>query len=388
MSEKRYRVGVVGAGMVGERLVQVLERRRFPMEELRIMATSSRRQQMAGVEREVVETTEDAFDGLDIALFAGTEGETGASQLYGWKAVEKGVFVVDNGNDFRMDPRVPLVVPEVNPEAMRRHQGFISNPNCSTIQMVVMLAPLHRAAGLRRVVVSTYQAVSGTGRAGVRALEGQREAAAKGQPLENGPYPAAIYNNCIPQVGSLKGKYAGYYSEEVKMIEETRKILEEPELPVTATCVRVPVANSHSECVNAEFERPISAEDARRILSESEGILVVDAPEESHYPLAATADGEDAVYVGRIRKDPSRANALDLWCVADNPQRGGPQRRADRREGRRDGTGLDPGRQAACSARQTGRHETCRPRCRSRDRREIAANARCFRRGTCPHHRS
>ncbi len=322
MSEKRYRVGVVGAGMVGERLVQVLERRSFPMEELRIMATSSRRQQMAGVEREVVETTEAAFDGLDIALFAGTEGESGASQLYGWKAVEKGVFVVDNGADFRMDPRVPLVVPEVNPEALRRHQGFISNPNCSTIQMVAMLAPLHRAAGLKRVVVSTYQAVSGTGRAGVRALEGQREAAAKGQPLENGPYPAAIYNNCIPQVGSLKGKYAGYYSEEAKMIEETRKILEEPDLPVTATCVRVPVANSHSESVNAEFERPISAEDARRILSESEGILVVDAPEESLYPLAATADGEDAVYVGRIRKDPSRANALDLWCVSDNLLKG------------------------------------------------------------------
>jgi aspartate-semialdehyde dehydrogenase len=322
MSKGSYRVGVVGAGMVGERLVQVLERREFPMEELRILATSSRRQVMAGKERQVVETCEEAFDGLDIALFAGTEGESGASQLYGWKAVEKGVFVVDNGSDFRMDPRVPLVVPEVNPQALRRHKGFISNPNCSTIQMVVALAPLHRAAGLKRVVVSTYQAVSGTGRAGVRALSSQREAAAKGQPFDRGPYPAVIYNNCIPQVGSMKGKYSGYFTEEVKMIEETRKILDLPDLPVSATCVRVPVENSHSESVNAEFERPISAEEARRILSAAEGIVVVDAPAESRYPLAADADGKDAVYVGRIRQDPSCANALDFWCVADNLLKG------------------------------------------------------------------
>jgi aspartate-semialdehyde dehydrogenase len=322
MSERSYRVGVVGAGMVGERLVQVLERRSFPVEELRILATSARRQLMAGAEREVLETCEAAFDGLDIALFAGTEGESGASQLFGWKAVEKGVFVVDNGSDFRMDPRVPLVVPEVNPHALRGHQGFVSNPNCSTIQMVVALAPLHRAAGLRRVVVSTYQAVSGTGRAGVRALAGQRAAAAKGDALDRGPYPAPIYNNCIPQVGSLKGKYEGYYSEEAKMIEETRKILELPELPLSATCVRVPVENGHSESINAEFERPISVEEARRILSESAGVLVVDAPEESLYPLAATADGEDAVFVGRIRRDPSRPNALDLWCVSDNLLKG------------------------------------------------------------------
>jgi len=322
MSDRRYRVGVVGAGMVGERLVEVLERRDFPLAELRIMATSARRQEMAGRERDVIETCEEAFDGLDIALFAGTEGESGASQRFGWKAVEKGVFVVDNGADFRMDERVPLVVPEVNPQALRRHQGFIANPNCSTIQMVVALAPLHRAAGLKRVVVSTYQAVSGTGRAGVRALADQRRAAASGAEFDLGPYPAPIYDNCIPQVGSLKGPYEGYYSEEVKMIEETRKIFECPDLPVTATCVRVPVSNSHSESINAEFERPITPEEARRILSQSEGILVVDAPEESLYPLASAATGQDAVYVGRIRKDPSRPNALDLWCVADNLLKG------------------------------------------------------------------
>ena len=317
MTDGRYRVGVVGAGMVGERLVEVLERRSFPMDELRIMATSARRQTMAGREREVVLTSEAAFEGLDIALFAGTEGETGASQLYGWKAAEKGIFVVDNGSDYRMDPRVPLVVPEVNAEALRGHQGFIANPNCSTMQMVVALAPLHRAAGLKRVVVSTYQAVSGTGRAGVRALAGQRSGAA-----DLGPYPAPIYNNCVPQVGSLKGKYAGYYSEEVKMIEETRKILGCPDLPVTATCVRVPVENCHSEAINAEFERPITPEEARRILSRSEGVTVVDAPEKSLYPLALDAAGQDAVFVGRIRRDPSRPNTLDLWCVSDNLLKG------------------------------------------------------------------
>ena len=296
MAERRYRVGVVGAGMVGERLVEVT---------------------IAGRERDVIETCEAAFDGLDVALFAGTEGESGASQLFGWKAAEKGVFVVDNGSDYRMDPRVPLVVPEINPEALRGHQGFIANPNCSTMQMVVALAPLHRAAGLKRVVVSTYQAVSGTGRAGVRALAGQREG---GKDL--GPYPAPIYNNCIPQVGSMKGKYAGYYTEEVKMIEETRKILGCPDLPVSATCVRVPVENCHSESVNAEFERALSPEEARRILSQSEGVIVVDAPEKSLYPLALNADGEDAVFVGRIRKDPSRPNTLDMWIVSDNLLKG------------------------------------------------------------------
>lgn len=322
MSDGECRVGVVGAGMVGERLVEVLLQRRFPMAELRIMATSARRQEFAGRPYDVVAASEDAFDGLDVALFAGTEGESGASKLYGWKAVEKGAFVVDNGGDFRMDERVPLVVPEVNAHALRRHQGFVANPNCSTIQMVMALAPLHRAARLRRVVVSTYQSVSGTGRPGVRALREQRQAAAHGGQADLGPYPHVMYNNVIPQVGSLKGRYAGYYSEEVKMIEETRKILECPDLPVTATCVRVPVENCHSESINAEFERDISVEEARELLSRFEGLVVVDEPEQSRYPLAADATGQDAVYVGRVRKDPSRPNTLDLWCVADNVRKG------------------------------------------------------------------
>ena len=321
-NERTYRVGVVGAGMVGQRLVSVLERRKFPLEELRILATSAREQQIAGRKRSVVETCEEAFDGLDIALFAGTEGEKGASQRFGWKAVEKGVFVVDNGADFRMDPRVPLVVPEVNPEAMRNHQGFIANPNCSTIQMVVALAPLHRAAALKRVVVCTYQAVSGTGREGSRALEQQRAASASGGEMELGPYPWAIFNNCIPQVGGPHEDYPGYTSEEAKMIDETRKILDYPDLPITATCVRVPVTNSHSEAINAEFERDLPVDEARDLLSAADGVVVIDDLARSCYPLAADADGEDPVYVGRIRKDRSRSRTLDLWCVADNLLKG------------------------------------------------------------------
>jgi aspartate-semialdehyde dehydrogenase len=301
--------------------VSVLEERRFPMRELRVMATSARRQELGGREREVIHTSVEAFEGLDVALFAGTEGESGASQLYGWKAAEKGVFVVDNGNDFRMDPRVPLVVPEVNADAMRGHRRFVANPNCSTIQMVMVLAPLHRAAGLRRVVVSTYQAVSGTGRAGIRALQAQRQAGgATGADL--GPYPHAIYNNVIPQVGSLKEKFPGYYSEEVKMIEETRKILDCPGLPITATCARVPVDNCHSEAINAEFERDLSVEEARELLAACEGVVVVDDPAHSVYPLPCEASGRDPVYVGRIRMDSSRPRTLDLWCVSDNVRKG------------------------------------------------------------------
>ena len=319
---KRYKVGIVGAGLVGEELVRVLEQRRFPMGELRVLARSDRVQEIAGSDRQVVQASPEAFDGLDIALFAGTEGAAGASKLYGWGAVEKGVFVIDNGNDFRMDERVPLVVPEVNAEALRKHQGFVSNPNCSTIQMVVALAPLHLAARIRRVVVSSYQAVSGTGRGGVQALTQQRAAAASGGEFELGPYPHPIYNNCIPEIGGLKDDFPGYFSEEVKMILETRKILGCLDLAVTATCVRVPVANGHSESINVELERELSVEQARKLLAEAPGVEVVDDPAGHLYPLAAEASGKDAVYVGRIRKDPSRANALSLWCVSDNIRKG------------------------------------------------------------------
>ncbi len=321
MSKEAYRVGVVGAGMVGGRMVAVLEERGFPMAELRIMATSSRRQEIAGREREVVEVSEEGFDGLDIALFCGREGEAGASQLYGWGAVEKGVLVIDNGGDYRMDERVPLVVPEVNAEAMRGHQGFIANPNCSTIQMIMALAPLHRAAGLKRVVVSTYQSVSGTGQAGERALSEQRVAGGKGV-TDCGPYKYPIYNNVLPHISSLRDRFPGYYGEEIKMIEETRKIMGLKDLGVSATCVRVPVDNCHSEAINAEFERDITVEEARELLAAFDGVEVLDDPAEGVYPIPTLANDKDAVFVGRIRKDPSRANTLDLWCVSDNLRKG------------------------------------------------------------------
>ena len=322
MTDASIRVGVVGAGMVGERLVEVLEERRFPVAELRIMATSARRQEIAGRLREVIPASDEALEGLDVALFAGREGVEGASKLYGWTAAEKGVLVIDNGGDFRMDPRVPLVVPEVNAEAMREHRHFIANPNCSTIQMVMALAPLHRAAGLKRVVVSTYQAVSGTGRSGVRALQQQRQAALGGGQAGSDPYPHPIYDNVLPQISGLKGRFPGYYGEEIKMIEETRKILGCPDLAVTATCVRVPVANAHSESINAEFERALSADEARELLAAFPGVTVVDEPADSRYPLAREAAGRDDVFVGRIRNDPSRPGALELWCVSDNLRKG------------------------------------------------------------------
>lgn len=318
-----YKVGIVGVGMVGEALIRILEERDFPVSEFRIMATSRRKEMLAGKERQVVPASEDEFDDLDIALFAGTEGASGASQQFGWQAVEKGVFVVDNGKDYRMDDRVPLVVPEVNADAMEDHQGFIANPNCSTTQMVVALAALRQVAELKRIVVSTYQSVSGSGRGGVKALEAQREKPDQ-EPTEKelGPYEYPIYDNAIPHVGSLKDEPAGYYSEEVKMIRETRKILDMPDLPVTATCVRIPVSVSHGETMNVELSEDVSADEARAALSDFPGIEVIDDPAQAQYPLPRHAAERDPVYVGRIRKDPSQPRTIDMWCVADNLRKG------------------------------------------------------------------
>ena len=318
-----YKVGIVGVGMVGEALIRILEERDFPVSEFRIMATSRRKEMLAGRERQVVPASEDQFDDLDIALFAGTEGASGASQQYGWEAVEKGVFVVDNSKDYRMDDRVPLVVPEVNADALKNHQGFVANPNCSTTQMVAALAALRRKADLKRVVVSTYQSVSGSGRGGVKALDAQRRKPDQ-QPTEEelGPYEYPIYDNAIPHVGSLKDEPEGYYSEEVKMIQETRKILDMPDLPVSATCVRIPVAVSHGETMNVELTEEVSAEEARQALSDFPGIEVIDDPARAGYPTLRGAAERDPVYVGRIRKDPSQARTLDMWCVADNLRKG------------------------------------------------------------------
>lgn len=317
-----YNVAVVGAGAVGEEMLKVLRQRNFPINELRVMARSARKQTIDGREFDIIPTTEDAFDGIDFAFFAGTEGEKGASQLYGWEAVRRGAIVVDNGDDYRMDPRVPLVVPEVNPEALDKHQGLIANPNCSTIQMVVALAPLHKAKKMKRVVVSTYQSVSGTGSAAIRELEAQIKSDAACCDVEIKEYPYQIHCNVIPQISKLRDEFAGYYGEEIKMIKEPRKIFDIPDLAVSATCVRVPVMRAHSESVNVQFENPITAEEAREALSSAPGIEVIDDPANGKYPMPLFANGTDPVFVGRIRQDSCCPNTIDMWVVSDNIRKG------------------------------------------------------------------
>ncbi|MCE5315677.1 MAG: aspartate-semialdehyde dehydrogenase [Armatimonadota bacterium] len=318
----KFKVAVVGAGAVGEEMVKVLRQRDFPMSELTILARSNRKQMIDGIEYDVKETSADAFDGIDIAFFAGTEGARGASQVFGWMAVEKGAFVVDNGDDFRMDPRVPLVVPEVNGDAIANHQGFVANPNCSTIQMVHALAPLHAIARMKRIVVSTYQSVSGTGGAAIKELQQQAKDYAAGKKVTHDIYPAQIFANLIPQISSLRDDFDGYYGEEIKMIKETRKIFGIDDLAVSATCVRVPVFRAHSETVNVEFEKPITPDQARKALAGWPGIEVVDDPAAGRYPMPLFAEGTDPTYVGRIRQDSCNPNTLDMWVVADNIRKG------------------------------------------------------------------
>ena len=319
---REYTVVVVGIGMVGGEMLRVLRERDFPAKEIKVLATRARKEVIHGCEYDVIPASVDAFDGVDIAFFAGTEGGKGASQQYGWAAVERGCIVIDNGDDFRMDDRVPLVVPEVNAEHLKRSLGFVSNPNCSTIQMVVALAPLHRKARIKRIVVSTYQAVSGTGRGGVAELEQQAKNYASGGEMTHDVYPHRIAFNCIPQVSSLMDIFPGYYGEEIKMIREPRKVFDDPDMAVSATCVRVPVLNGHSEAINVQFEEKMTAEMATEILSEAPGVTVVDDPGNGSYPMAIDASGKDDVFVGRIRQDTSAENCIDLWCVADNIRKG------------------------------------------------------------------
>ncbi|MFH2070192.1 MAG: aspartate-semialdehyde dehydrogenase [Elusimicrobiota bacterium] len=322
---KKYNVGVVGIGLVGSEMVKVIGKRNFPVDKLRIFATRERMEEIAGQKYSIEVAKNDSFKDIDIVFFAGTEGAKGASRQFGWKAVEQGAFVIDNGDDYRMDPRVPLVVPEVNSHHLSKDKRFIANPNCSTIQMVVALAPLHRAARMKRVVVSTYQSVSGTGRAAVTELERQTAALVSDPDAtpEISVYPKRIAFNVFPHIGTgPDGEFPGYYSEEVKMIKETRKIFDAPGMAVSATCVRVPVFFGHSESINVQFEKKISAEEARDILRKSPGVRVMDEPQNNVYPVPLEAAGRDDVYVGRIRQDPSCENALDIWVVADNILKG------------------------------------------------------------------
>ncbi|RLB84849.1 MAG: aspartate-semialdehyde dehydrogenase, partial [Deltaproteobacteria bacterium] len=261
----------------------------------------------------------DSFDGVDIAIFS-AGGDR--SLTFAPSAAEAGAVVVDNSSAWRMDPEVPLVVPEVNPHAISGYKakGIIANPNCSTIQMVVALKPLYDYARIKRVVVSTYQAVSGTGQKAIVELEDQVKSWAEGRTLEPKVYPHQIAFNCLPHIDVFMDN--GYTREEMKMVNETRKIMEDPEIQVSATAVRVPVFYSHSEAVNVEFEQKISASKARELLTNAPGIKVIDDPFRNAYPLALEAEGQDLTLVGRIREDISQANGLDFWVVADNIRKG------------------------------------------------------------------
>ncbi|MCX7591917.1 MAG: aspartate-semialdehyde dehydrogenase [Kiritimatiellae bacterium] len=322
MSKKKYKVGVVGIGTVGTEMVRVLRQRDFPVEEIRILARSEREEVIDGERFKVVAATPEQFAGLDFAFFAGTEGAKGASQLYGWEAVRRGVVVIDNGDDFRMDPRVPLVIPEINVHALAHHRGFISNPNCSTIIALMALAPLHRKAGIRRFVAATYQSVSGTGRAAIEELDQQVKDYVAGRPLSHSVYPHQIAFNVLPHIGSMKPDMPGYTSEEVKMRNETRKILDDRWIRVSATCVRVPVFLGHAVALHVEFKRPVSVDEAREILSKAPGVRVVDDLENARYPMPIDAAHKDDVLVGRIRADESVRNGLALFAVGDNIRKG------------------------------------------------------------------
>ena len=319
---KRFKVGIVGIGVVGAELVKVLRQRRFPASEVRIIARTERDEEIAGEKFHVRSASPEAFDGLDFALFAGTEGAKGASQVYGWEAVKRGAIVIDNGDDYRMDPRVPLVIPEINADALKGHSGFISNPNCSTIIALMALAPLHRAARIKRLIASTYQSVSGTGRDAVLELEEQVRGWVAGKPAEPKVYKHQIAFNVLPHIGGLKDDMPGYTSEEIKLRNETRKILGDQAILVSATCVRVPVFYSHSEALNVEFEKAVSPEQARELLAKAPGVKVVDDLPNAIYPLPIDAEGKDDVLVGRIRRDDTVRHGLALFVAGDNIRKG------------------------------------------------------------------
>lgn len=313
---KKVNLAVVGAtGMVGRTFLKVLKERNFPIDNLYLMASkrsAGTKVEYDGKEYVVEELTEHSFDKpIDIALFS-AGGST--SEKFAPIAAAHGVIVVDNSAQWRQDPKVPLVVPECNPEDISWNSGIIANPNCSTIQAVAVLKPLDDKYKIKRVVYSTYQAVSGAGVAGWNDLEN----GLKGEAPKK--FPHQIAGNCLPHIDVFMDN--GYTKEEMKMIWETRKILHHPELKVTATTVRVPVFNSHSESVNVEFENPVDICEIKKILSEAPGIVVVDDPANNKYPLALDAAGTDEVYVGRIRRDESVDNGINFWVVADNIRKG------------------------------------------------------------------
>ncbi len=318
---KEYRVAVVGAtGAVGRAMRSILAERDFPVKDLVALATAKSaglKLDYRGQEVTCQELTSDSFADIDLALFSAGGG---TSQKFAPLARDAGCVVVDNSSAWRMDPAVPLVVPEVNPDDVDWHKGIIANPNCSTIQMVVTMKPLHDEAKIERVVVSTYQAVSGTGNKAIVELLEQTSKVMAGEPVRPSVYPHQIAFNCLPHIDVFLDD--GYTKEEQKMVDETKKIMGDDTIAVTATCVRVPVQNSHSESVNLQFARPLSVERARELLTSAPGVKLVDDPANKVYPMPIDASGQDDTFVGRIRLDPTAKNALNLWVVADNLRKG------------------------------------------------------------------
>ena len=324
---KKYRVAILGAtGAVGQEFLNLIEERKFPFSELRLLASSrsaGKKIAFMGKEYTVQETTDDSFEGIDIALFAGGA----ASKEFAPHAVKAGAVVIDNSSAFRMDPDVPLIVPEVNPEAIKKHKGIIANPNCSTIIMVMGLKPLYDIAKIRRIVVSTYQAVSGAGKEGMAELEEQVAALSSGKdaqanilPVGKLPKHYQIAFNLIPQIDVFMDNL--YTKEEMKMIDETKKIMEDDSLRITATTVRVPVYRSHAESVNVEFESEVSLDAARKALAAFPGVILRDNPSEQEYPMPLFSSGKTDVEIGRLRRDESTDNALNFWICGDQIRKG------------------------------------------------------------------
>jgi aspartate-semialdehyde dehydrogenase len=321
VSNNSYRVGIVGAtGAVGQELIALLQAHAFPLAELRPLASArsaGRSLEFAGKKLTVQEATPEAFAGLDLAFFA---AGTSVTKTLALEAVKRGCLAIDKSSAFRMDPTVPLVVPEINAEAIRHHRGIIASPNCSTAIALMALYPLHRAFGVKRVVFSTYQSVSGTGAEAVTELEAQVQAYVARQPLPREVYPYQIFQNLIPHIDSFGAD--GYTGEETKMRLESRKILGLPDLRVSATCIRVPVVRAHSVAISAEFERPVSVAEAREAIAAFSGAELVDDPANKDYPTPLAYSRKEKCGVGRIRLDTALDNGLSLWVSGDNLWKG------------------------------------------------------------------
>jgi len=323
---KKYNIAVIGVGAVGIEMLRCLRQRNFPVGELRVFARSAREIEADGQKYSVEAISPEGFEGIDIALFAGTEGEKGAAVIYANEAVKRGAIVIDNGADFRMDPGVPLVVPEVNAKDVKKHKGIIANPNCSTIQLVVALWPIYKKAGIKRIVVTTLQASSGAGRGAVEQLKEEicRIASRECQDIqvqaENKSLPQQLAYNVFPQIGNFSE--CDYTNEEWKLVRETHKIMHDNKIKVSATCVRVPVRTGHSEAVYIETVKPLEPNKAKDILSKAPGVIVIDEPKINLYPMPKDIEGKDEVFIGRVRSDPFIKNGLWLWIVSDNLRKG------------------------------------------------------------------